>query len=286
MFKICKHQFRQAFLSPRIYLAILLGCSIQIISAFPLLEYSSAMGKPLGILEAFIYFNCDIYTAACVFLGIVLLVADIPFSTQNETYTLLRVSRRKWVGGKILYLLGICTIYYIIIFLAGILFISGNALISNSWSQPLTAIAKNQSPELATQFQLFFPYGNVMALSPVIAAALCLALSICYGFIMSLFIFWLNLKISRALSYLAASMVHVVGYLLTALFLSGFYRKFSLFGNSLLMYHNIRNYPGGEIYLTLPQSFLTYGVVTAALILFISKAIRAFDFRITVGTRQ
>lgn len=83
MFKICKHQFRQAFLSPRIYLAILLGCSIQIISAFPLLEYSSAMGKPLGILEAFIYFNCDIYTAACVFLGIVLLVADIPFSTQN-----------------------------------------------------------------------------------------------------------------------------------------------------------------------------------------------------------
>ena len=90
MFKICAHQFRQAFFSPRLYLALILGCTIQIISVFPLLDFSKAMGEPLGIFEAFIYFNTDTYTATCAFLGAVLMVSDIPFSSQNETYTLLR----------------------------------------------------------------------------------------------------------------------------------------------------------------------------------------------------
>ena len=107
MFKICAHQFRQAFFSPRLYLALILGCTIQIISVFPLLDFSKAMGEPLGIFEAFIYFNTDTYTATCAFLGAVLMVSDIPFSSQNETYTLLRVSRKTWVAGKVLYLLGI-----------------------------------------------------------------------------------------------------------------------------------------------------------------------------------
>ena len=49
MFKICAHQFRQAFFSPRLYLALILGCTIQIISVFPLLDFSKAMGEPLGI---------------------------------------------------------------------------------------------------------------------------------------------------------------------------------------------------------------------------------------------
>ena len=77
MFKICAHQFRQAFFSPRLYLALILGCTIQIISVFPLLDFSKAMGEPLGIFEAFIYFNTDTYTATCAFLGAVLMVSDI-----------------------------------------------------------------------------------------------------------------------------------------------------------------------------------------------------------------
>lgn len=84
MFKICAHQFRQAFFSPRLYLALILGCTIQIISVFPLLDFSKAMGEPLGIFEAFIYFNTDTYTATCAFLGAVLMVSDIPFLARTK----------------------------------------------------------------------------------------------------------------------------------------------------------------------------------------------------------
>ena len=51
MFKICAHQFRRAFFSPRLYLALILGCTIQIISVFPLLDFSKAMGEPLSLIH-------------------------------------------------------------------------------------------------------------------------------------------------------------------------------------------------------------------------------------------
>lgn len=157
MFKICAHQFRQAFFSPRLYLALILGCTIQIISAFPLLDFSKAMGEPLGIFEAFIYFNTDTYTSTCAFLGAVLMVSDIPFSSQNETYTLLRVSRKTWVAGKVLYLLGISAVYYFVLFIAGALFIAENAFAANVWSLPLTVLVQNRAPELAWEYQVSFP---------------------------------------------------------------------------------------------------------------------------------
>lgn len=286
MFKICGYQFRQTFRSPRLYLALLLGCAIQIISAMPLLDFSKAMGKPLGILEAFIYFNCDTYTASCAFLGAVLVIADIPFSSQNETYTLLRVSRRRWVAGKILYLLGICVVYYIILFLAGALFISGNAFFANIWSDPITVLSQNQAQELALAYHVYFPYRHILTLSPLLACGLSFLLSVSYIFMMSLVIFWLNLRISKVLSYLAAAMVHVVGYILAVNFTSNFYQKFSFLSNSLLMYHNISGSVVESSYLTLPQSFAVYAVVVVALSLLILQTIHNYDFRITVGTRQ
>lgn len=286
MFKICAHQFRQAFFSPRLYLALILGGTIQIISVFPLLDFSKAMGEPLGIFEAFIYFNTDTYTATCAFLGAVLMVSDIPFSSQNEIYTLLRVSRKTWVAGKVLYLLGISEVYYLVLFIAGALFISENAFVANIWSLPLTVLVQNQAPELAWEYQVSFPYGHLLTLTPAIACVLSYLLSVCYVFVMSLIIFWLNLRISKVLSYLAAVLVHVAGYILTIGFLTDSYRKFSLLANSLLMYHNINGSEVETAYLALPQSFLVYAAVAVMLFLLILHAIHSYDFRITVGTKQ
>lgn len=286
MFRICRHQFGQAFSSPRVYIALLLGCVIQIISSMPLLEFSKQLGKPLNIFDSFIYFNCDTYTVAAAFLGILILVADIPFSTQNETYTLMRVSRRKWVSGKILYLFCACIVYYAVIMLAGMLFIAENAYVANSWSEPIYYLAKNVNPAIAADAGVYFPYSRVLLLSPLQAVAASFILSVAYSFVMSLFIFWLNLKLPRILSFAAAMMIHVLGYLLAVLFTSRYYMRFSLLGNSLLMYHDIQNVYNGKVFTTLPQSFMIFSVLALVLSALIMIAIRKYDFRITVGTKQ
>lgn len=286
MFKICAHQFKLTLSSPRAYIALFFGCVIQIISAMPLLEFSTALGRPLSIFDSFIYFNCDIFTAAAAFLGIVLLVSDIPFSSQNETYTLLRVSRRQWVFGKAIYLLCACVAYYLIVMAVGMLYIAENTYVGNLWSEPLYFLVKNPNSQLATDYSMYFPYSHVLLLTPLWAAAASFGLSVAYSFVMSLFIFWFNLKLPRVISYVFAIMIHVIGYLLTAVFLSLFYVKFSLFGNSLLMYHEIGGYENSKLFTSLPQSFLIYCICGVVLLYLVTRAIRKFDFKITVGTKQ
>lgn len=286
MFKICAHQFKLTLSSPRTYIALFLGCVIQIISAIPLLEFSTALGRPLCIFDSFIYFNCDIFTAAAAFLGIVLLVSDIPFSSENETYTLLRVSRRQWVLGKALYLLCACAAYYLIVMAVGMLYIAENAYVGNFWSEPLYFLVKNPNSQIATDYSMYFPYSHVLLLTPLWAAAASFGLSVAYSFVMSLFIFWFNLKLPRVIGYVFAIMIHVIGYLLTAVFLSLFYVKFSLFGNSLLMYHEIGGYENSKLFTSLPQSFLIYCICGVVLLYLVTRAIRKFDFKITVGTKQ
>lgn len=286
MFKICRHQLAQAFSSVRVYIALFLGCAVQIISNIPLFEFSQQLNKPLCIFEGFIYFNCDTYVSTAAFLGVLLLTADIPFSTENETYTLMRVTRRKWVLGKILYLFIICFLYYLAIMSSGMLFISENAYVANFWSEPIYYSAKNTAPELATASNVYFPYGHVLLLSPLQALIASFSLSVAYSFVMSLFIFWLNLKLPRVLSFVAAMMVHVVGYVFAVLFISPAYKKISLLGNSLLVYHDIQGYYKGEMFTTLPQSYLIYGMLIILLSLCILHAIRKYNFKITVGTKQ
>lgn len=287
MFKICLYQFRQSFSSPRFYIALLIGSVMQIVSSIPLLDFAKMQNQPLCIFEGFIYFNCETYIASAAFLGIILLVSDIPFSSQNETYTLMRVSRTKWVWGKIIYLFFSCVLYYAVVFLVGAVFISENAYIGNLWSSPIYYLAKNSGSNLAGNYNVFFPYNYILlGLTPVSAMIISLFLSVSYAFLMSLIIFWLNLKISRPLSYGLAMLIHIIGYLLAALFSSLFYMKFSLLGNSLLMYHDIGGYYKGKLFTTIPESFSLFFVLSIIVSFLILRAVRDYDFRITVGTKQ
>ncbi|HOV40393.1 MAG TPA: hypothetical protein PLM59_01250 [Oscillospiraceae bacterium] len=287
MFKICLYQLRQAFSSPRIYIALLIGSVMQIISCIPLFDFAKMQNQPLCIFEGFIYFNCDTYIASAAFLGIILLVSDIPFSSQNETYILMRISRKKWVYGKVIYLFLSCVLYYLVVFLVGAIFISENAYIGNVWSRPIYYLAKDSSSSLAVNYNVYFPYKHILlGLSPFSAMTASFFLSVLYAFLMSLIIFLLNLNLSRPLSYGIAMLVHIIGYLLAALFSSYFYMKFSLLGNSLLMYHDIKGYYKGKLFTTIPQSIFIFIVLSIIILFLILKSIKNYDFRTTAGAKR
>jgi len=255
---------------------------MQIVSVMPLLDFSEKIQKPLCLWEGAVYFSCDTYIIAASFLGIIIMVSDIPFSGENETYTLLRTSRKRWVAGKILYLLCVCSLYYLCTLLVGMIFISENAYIGNFWSEPVYYLTKRAD---WGDTSLYFPYSHVMQMLPFWASAAGFLLNVGYGFLMSLFLFLFNLKFPRALGYLGTMMIHVAGYILTVLFLSKKAVRYSLFGNSLLMYHEIGSFYEDQ-FMKLRGSFILYAVSSVIVVLFILKAVKRYDFRITVGTRQ
>lgn len=282
MFKICRHQLRMALASPRFYISLFMGSIIHMVGLMPLLEYAQGIGKPLGALEGFIYFNCDRYAISAAFLCIVFLVSDVPFSSENETYTLLRVSRKKWMAGKILYLLCACALFYLAVFLAGMTFLSADAYAGNFWSEPVFYLSRGMD---MGEYSAYFPYPQILLLSPLHAVCIVFVLNVLYGFTMSLFLFFCNLILPRTLGYAVTMLLHAVSYLMLSVFQSYYYARYSLLGNSVLTYHSI----GGQFRELLPplsQSFLVFGVTMAVLILLIFMGIRKYDFRITVGAKQ
>lgn len=282
IYRIFIHQFVRSFSSPRTYLGILIGCLAQILSSMPLYTYSETIGKPLGIFEGFIYLNCDTYTSVVAFLGLLLFISDIPFSSTGEAYILLRTTKSRWTVGKIIYLfVGTC-IYYIVVLFVGVLFLLPNAFLGNIWSEPLRFLT-TASKDMVNTYHVFFPYQHVMQLPVYTVALICYFFSIAYGFIMSLLVFLLNLRFTRSIGYAATMIFHIISYAFAALFPSDAARKYSLLGNSLIMYHNIGGYYKDSTLPTVAGSFLGYMGIGILLVIGVIYSVKKSDLNITAG---
>lgn len=285
MFKVCKHQFMVAIISPRFYIALLVGIVVHSLNIMPYLELSNTIYEPVGFTEGFLLFNNDIFSLAAASIGIIILVSDIPFTSQNETYTLLRISRLEWISGKILYLLCACTVYYTVTFLSGVLLLLGNVRFSNEWSTPMQLLANDTSGTLGSKFGISFPGYILHTYTPFQAFSISIVCSISYAFILSLITFWLNLKFKAPLAYFLSVMFHVVNYFMTKIFPTSAFWKYSIFANSSLRYHRFDVYSKSHNLLTISQACLVFFIFEIVLFLFIHRAVRKYDFKVTVGTK-
>ncbi len=286
MFKICRRQFANSLLSPRFYIALLVGITVQSLNIVSLLEFTEVIGESACITDGFLLFNNDIFSLAASSLGIIILVSDIPFSSQNETYTLLRITRVEWVAGKILYLFCACVIYYTVVFLSGVVLLAGNIYCSNRWSQPIYLLATDASGSLQAQFGLSYPEYILTYFTPIQASLLCMIYSIAYAFVLSLVIFWLNLKCSTAVGYFFSIMFHVLNYFMTVIFPTSAFCKYSLLANSSLRYHRFEVYPQSHGLLTIEQSCLAFFATELLLLILIYFAVKKYDFKITIESSQ
>ena len=279
MFKICGHQLKAALTAPRVLAALFFGCVIQIASVMPLFEFSKQIAKPLCLFEGFVCYSCDTPAVCAASFGIFLLVADIPFLSRQESYVLLRVTRRRWVSGKTLSLFCMCVLYHLAALLSGVFFLLENTYIANFWSEPARLLAKGAADGI-------FLTERVLLLPPFAAAAASFALSVAYSFVISLFLFSLSLKLGRVLSFFCTALLHISGYLTAFLLLSKQFLKFSLLANSFLMFHRLGSAPQENAFPTLLQSFLLFGVLASGLVFLLQRAIRRYEFPAKAGLDQ
>ena len=143
------------------------------------MQFARASGDPLNIFEPFIYNSSTLHIATLMFLGLMLLFADAPFTEQSAMYSLVRCSRVQWVVGKLMYILLSCAVYYIFSLAVTVIFFSPNAFAGNVWSAPFYELvmrdAAASSYHITVDPKLFMP-----AVTPYLAAAYALALNLGY----------------------------------------------------------------------------------------------------------
>ena len=282
MFKICMAQLHRTFRGPRFYIAAAVGCIMQIISILPLERFANSIDAPLCIFEGFIYLNCDTYILSATVLAAGIMISDIPFSSGNEVFSLLRISRREWLFGKCLYILIVCFIFYGIVFSSGVLCILDHVCVKNAWSKPFQMLSRDVGGILYERYGLHMPYIDMRSFTPAWAFVNSMGLSVAYVFSISLVLFACNLMFKKGIGFFLGLLFHVINYMFTAIMPGALYKKLAFLANSQLIYHHIRGGPTEETYPSLGTSWLMYIVFLAFLLLLLGRLVKRYDFKMGV----
>ena len=282
MIKICMAQLHRTFRGPRFYIAAAVGCIMQIISILPLERFANSIDAPLCIFEGFIYLNCDTYILSATVLAAVIMISDIPFSSGNEVFSLLRISRREWLFGKCLYILIDCFIFYGIVFSSGVLCILDHVCVKNAWSKPFQMLSRDVGGILYERYGLHMPYIDMRSFTPAWAFVNSMGLSVAYVFSISLVLFACNLMFKKGIGFFLGLLFHVINYMFTAIMPGALYKKLAFLANSQLIYHHIRGGPTEETYPSLGTSWLMYIVFLAFLLLLLGRLVKRYDFKMGV----
>ena len=282
MFKICMAQLHRTFRCARFYIAAVVGCIMQIISILPLARFAKSVGAPLCVFEGFVYLNCDTFIFSATVLAAVIMISDIPFSSGNEIFPLLRISRREWLFGKCLYILIVCFIFYGIVFSSSALCVLDQVYVKNQWSKPFQMLSRDVGGILCERYGLHMPYIDMGSFTPAWAFVNCMGLSVAYVFSLSLVIFAYNMMFKKGISFFLGLLFHVANYMFTAIMPGTLYKKLAFLANSQLIYHHIRGGPTEGTYPSLGISWLMYIVFITVLLLLLGQLVKRYDFKMSI----
>ena len=134
----------------------------------------------LNIFELYIMFGESDYTHVIYVLGIVLLACGRTVYNRSSMYYLMRMDKKSWIYGNVMYIILTSVIYNIIILYVLILLCRGYITLDGSWSNALYEACVKDPMAInidgvvqASSFRLFFPYNpNVVGIIKLILMVL------------------------------------------------------------------------------------------------------------------
>jgi hypothetical protein len=208
------NQILDWFTSPRILVALALGIVFTYVDVANFMRYVAMTKESVQIFEPYIYLMSNYGSFSFILLGFVLLISDAPFVSQRSLYAVVRCTRKRWVSGMMVYILLSALIYFGIVLLASMVFVTSNAYIADIWSAPMYSLAAYQ-PQGAWDIGVAFPYLEMLrVLSPAAAGFQTLALNILYGTMLGMLVFVINLNNRRLIGSFVAVGVHAVGWIM------------------------------------------------------------------------
>ena len=134
---VCVINIKKWFTNPRIYILGLIMGVVLICYSYDYYKVSSEIGYGVNILGLFVsvYGGAPGFTRIMTLFGSVLLFCDAPFMDENQQFVYLRLGRKRWVAGTIIYVFVASFIYTLYLILALALGVLPNIGISAEWGE-------------------------------------------------------------------------------------------------------------------------------------------------------
>lgn len=278
MFRTAVRQLRWAVLKPEFFVYVVIGTMGHIFDLVRYVKFSVYLGEPLNVFEPFIASSSNYVTVTISVFALLFLLSDMPYNAADDNFTLLRMSRRRWLCSKIIYMLSVCALYYLAI--AALTFVAAApfAFISNVWSIPVEKMCFEDPFLSADLFGVSYYAPKVVTyLSPIQALLHSYALVTLYSAVLCMLLLCLKLLICHQyISLSSVYMIHALGYLPMLVIMGP--RPFSLFAEALLTYHV---FAAEKVWTshTLGRSYIIFAVMIAAAFILSNILISVRKFR-------
>ncbi len=285
VFKVAAYNFKQWKGNPRVIITFALAFVLCFLLSDKAVKFAEEYNVTMQLVEAFVWTFGDSTSILLSSLLLVLLFADMPFIGAGTPFYLVRINRRTWLLGQMVYVVLATLLYVAFILIATSLICMRNAFIGNLWSETAAMLGYSgagkaialpssvKTMEMSTPYEVMGTIFILMILYTLVMVFLMLAVNLRKGqfwgvvsvFVYSLFGFLLNPQIFKQMFNLPDELMYkanvAVGWL-------------SPLNHATYHMHNF----GYDLLPRLWQSYLIFGGVIAALFMIALAGVRKYNF--------
>ena len=208
---VAAYNFRQWRRNPRIVITFGLAFVLCFLLTDKAVRFAAEHGTTMQIGEAFIWSFGDSGSILLVSLLLILLFTDMPFISSGTPFFLVRMSRKTWVAGQLLYTVAATSIFMLFILASTILVCIRQSYIGNMWSETAAILGYSGAgevialPALVKTLEMSFPYPCMLTI---------FGLMLCYAVVLVFVMLDLNLWKGHAAGIVGGFAFSVYGFLL------------------------------------------------------------------------
>lgn len=190
-FCVVGYNFRHWRKNARIIVTFALAFVLCFLLTDKAVRFAEAHNTAMQFAEAFIWTFGDSDSILLMSLLLILLFADMPFLSSGTPFYLMRMNRRRWMTGQLLYTAAATALFLLFILLSTILVCARQSYIGNVWSETAAILGYSGAgeaiavPALVKTLEMSFPYRAMITIF-----GLMLSYSLVLVFVMLVFTLW------------------------------------------------------------------------------------------------
>lgn len=271
VFAVARNAYIDWITNPRMFLFFF--AAMVVINSYitPLPECAQAgVNSPLNIFEGFLSLCSNTHIISTIFsLLFIVLICDCPKMSANDTFVLVRTSKKSRIAGQIIFAFFASLTYITALFAVITLYTAPHSFFTNAWSTVTRTMDGDK--DMAREFGVVAPiYSNMFNHShPVDALINSVALMTLSLTVIALIILLFNLKGQKILGIVAGISLVATGY--TLISMRHITQWLFPMAHSMIVTHNtpvIKTIPLWESY---AYFFAVIAALTALAVMFINK---------------
>ena len=288
IFSVAAYNFRSWRRNPRIIITFALAFILCFLLSDKVVKFAKEYKTTMQIVEAFVWTFEDGTSVLLSSLLLILLFADMPFITTGTPLYLLRIDRKTWLAGQMLYIAVTTCLYMVFILVSTSLICMSNSFIGNMWSQTAAILGYSG----AGQSLLLPSEVKTMEMStPYACMATILVLMLLYSLLMAFIMLIFNIRKGQRAGAVSVFVFSLMGLVLNPELINSvlalperlMYKANVAFGwlspLNQATYH-MHNF-GYDLLPRLWQTYAIFGVLILACFIVALRSVRSYNFNFT-----